>query len=63
MASILISMDRIFILYADHEQNPSTSTVRLLARRAQIRLPASPRAWRAYGARRMAVPAKPRSKC
>ena len=48
---------------------PITSRIRrprrcgLLARRAQIRSPASRRAWRAYGARRMAVPAKPRSKC
>ena len=49
------AMDRIFILHADHEQNASTSTVRLgrLLRRQSVRLhrrrlrlPVGPRAWR-----------------
>jgi len=33
--------DRIFILHADHEQNASTSTVRLAGSSAPIRSPAS----------------------
>ena len=35
------ALDRILILHADHEQNASTSTVRLPARRARIRSPVS----------------------
>jgi len=34
------AIDQIFILHADHEQNASTSTVRLAAHRALTRLPA-----------------------
>jgi citrate synthase len=49
------AMDRIFILHADHEQNASTSTVRLAGSQAQTpfaciaagdRLPLGSRAWR-----------------
>jgi citrate synthase len=54
------AMDRIFILHADHEQNASTSTVRLAARRAPIRSPASRPASPACGARRMAAPTRRR---
>jgi len=36
------AMDRILILHADHEQNASTSTVRLAVRRAPIRSRALP---------------------
>jgi citrate synthase len=53
------AMDRIFILHADHEQNASTSTVRLAgssgANRLPVSLPASP----ASGAPPMAAPTKP----
>ena len=49
------AMDRIFILHADHEQNASTSTVRLAGssggqsvrlHRGRHRLPVGTRAWR-----------------
>jgi citrate synthase len=57
------AMDRIFILHADHEQNASTSTVRLAgssgANPFACIAPASP----ASGARRTAAPTKPRSTC
>ena len=36
------AMDRIFILHADHEQNASTSTVRIAGSGGPIRSPASP---------------------
>jgi len=54
------ALDRIFILHADHEQNASTSTVRLADRPAPTPSPASQRASPAFGARRMAAPMKPR---
>jgi citrate synthase len=42
------AMDRIFILHADHEQNASTSTVRLSVRlhRGGLRVPVGAGAWR-----------------
>ncbi len=46
------AMDRIFILHADHEQNASTSTVRLAGSSAPTRSPASRPASPACGARR-----------
>ena len=53
------AMDKIFILHADHEQNASTSTVRLArARQARIRSPVSRRASPRSGAPRMAAPTK-----
>ena len=55
-------MDRIFILHADHEQNASTSTVRL-AGSARTPSPASRLASPACGVRRMAAPTRPRSRC
>ena len=57
------AMRRIFILHADHEQNASTSTVRLAGSSARTRLHASPRASPACGARRMAAPTRRRSTC
>jgi citrate synthase len=58
------ALDRIFILHADHEQNASTSTVRLAGSSganpfACISARASP----ACGARRTAAPTKPASTC
>jgi citrate synthase len=57
------AMDRIFMLHADHEQNASTSTVRLASSWAPIPSPASPPASPASGARRMAAPTRRRWKC
>jgi citrate synthase len=57
------AMDKIFILHADHEQNASTSTVRLAARPAPTRSPASRRASPACGARPMAGATRRRSTC
>ena len=57
------AMERIFILHADHEQNASTSTVRLAGSSAPTRLPASRPASPACGARRMAGPTRRRSTC
>jgi citrate synthase len=57
------AMDRIFILHADHEQNASTSTVRLAGSSAPIPSHASQRASLASGAQPMAVPTRRRSKC
>lgn len=57
------AMDRIFILHADHEQNASTSTVRLAGSSGANPLPALPLAWPASGARLMAAPMKLRSTC
>ncbi len=54
------AMDRIFILHADHEQNASTSTVRMPARPAPIRSPASRPASPASGAPAMAAPTRRR---
>ena len=54
------AMDRIFILHADHEQNASTSTVRLAGSSGQIRSPASLPALPRCGDRRTAAPTKPR---
>jgi citrate synthase len=45
------ALDRIFILHADHEQNASTSTVRLCGSRAPTRLRPSLPAWPACGVR------------
>ena len=58
------AMDRILMLHADHEQNASTSTVRLAGSSganpfACIAAPASPRC----GARAMAAPTRPSSTC
>jgi citrate synthase len=57
------AMDRIFTLHADHEQNASTSTVRLASSRAPTRSPASRPASPASGGRRMAAPTRPASRC
>ena len=51
------AMDKIFILHADHEQNASTSTVRLAGSSGANPLPASPPASPRSGALRMAAPA------
>jgi citrate synthase len=52
------AMDRIFILHADHEQNASTSTVRLAGSSGANPLPASRRASPACGAPLTAAPTK-----
>jgi citrate synthase len=57
------AMRRIFILHADHEQNASTSTVRLAGSSGANPSPASRPASPACGARRMAAPTRPRSTC
>ncbi len=58
------ALDKIFILHADHEQNASTSTVRIAGLpRAPTRSPASPPASPACGARPMAAPTKPPWRC
>ena len=57
------ALDRILILHADHEQNASTSTVRLAGSSAPTRSPASPPASPACGARRTAAPTRPRWTC
>ena len=57
------AMDRIFILHADHEQNASTSTVRLAGSSGANPSPASPPASPACGGRPMAAPMKPCSTC
>ncbi len=57
------AMDRIFVLHADHEQNASTSTVRLAGSSGANPSPAFPPASPASGARRMAAPTKLRSTC
>ena len=54
------ALDRIFILHADHEQNASTSTVRLCGSRAPTRSRPSRPAWPACGARRTAAPTRRR---
>ncbi len=54
------ALDRILILHADHEQNASTSTVRLAVRRARIRSRVSRPVSPACGARRTAARTKPR---
>ena len=54
------AMDRIFILHADHEQNASTSTVRLCGSSGTNPFAASPPASPASGARRTAAPTRPR---
>ena len=56
------AMDKIFILHADHEQNASTSTCGLPARRARTVRPHC-RRHRLLGARRMAAPTRPPSTC
>ncbi len=57
------AMDRIFILHADHEQNASTSTVRLAGSSEPIHSPVSRRASPASGVRRMAARTKRLSTC
>ena len=57
------ALDRILILHADHEQNASTSTVRLAGSRAPTRSPAPPPASPACGGRRTAAPTRRRSRC
>ena len=57
------ALDRIFILHADHEQNASTSTVRLCGSSGANPSPASPRASPRSGARRTAARTRPRSRC
>ena len=44
------ALDRIFILHADHEQNASTSTVRLCGSSSTTHLPPSLPVWLACGA-------------
>ena len=53
------AMDRIFILHADHEQNASTSTVRLCGSSGTNPLPPLQRAWPACGALPTVVPMRP----
>lgn len=60
---IVDAMDKIFILHADHEQNASTSTVRLAGSSGAIPSRASRLALPACGVRRMAARTKPRSTC
>ena len=57
------ALDRIFILHADHEQNASTSTVRLCGSSGTNPFAASPPASPACGARRTAAPTRRRSTC
>jgi hypothetical protein len=57
------AMDRIMMLHADHEQNASTSTVRLASLRVRTRLPVSRRALPACGGRHMAARTRPVWKC
>jgi len=57
------AMDRIFILHADHEQNASTSTVRLCASSGTNRSPRSPPGSPACGGPRTAAPTRPASTC
>ena len=52
------AMDKIFILHADHEQNASTSTVRLAGSSGANPLPASLQALPHYGGQLMAGPMK-----
>ena len=57
------ALDRIFILHADHEQNASTSTVRLCGSSGTNPSPPSRPAWLACGARLTAAPTKPACRC
>lgn len=57
------AIDRIFILHADHEQNASTSTVRLCASSGTSPFAAIAPAWRASGGPRTAAPTKRRLTC
>ena len=47
------AMDKIFTLHADHEQNASTSTVRLAVHHKPIRLPVSQLELPLFGGHRM----------
>ena len=53
------AMDRIFILHADHEQNASTSTVRLAGSSGANPFACIAAGIAASGVRRMAAPTKP----
>ena len=53
------ALDTIFTLHADHEQNASTSTVRLAGSRAPTRTPAFRPVSAASGGRRTAAPTRP----
>ena len=57
------AMDRIFTLHADHEQNASTSTVRLALLLVRTHLPVLPRVLHVFGVLRMVVRTKPAWKC
>ena len=57
------AMDRIFILHADHEQNASTSTVRLAGSSGANPFACIAAGIAASGARRMAAPTRRRSRC
>ncbi len=57
------ALDRIFILHADHEQNASTSTVRLAGSSGANPSPASRPASPASGARPMVARTKPPCRC
>ena len=57
------AMDRIFTLHADHEQNASTSTVRLASSSGLIPLLVLPPVSLAYGGRLMAEQIKPAWRC
>jgi citrate synthase len=59
----LRALDRIFILHADHEQNASTSTVRLCASSGTNPFAATPPASRVCGAWRTAARTRPASTC
>lgn len=57
------ALDRIFILHADHEQNASTSTVRLAGSSGTNRLLPSLPVLHAFGVQPMAVPMRPVLRC
>jgi citrate synthase len=57
------AMDKIFILHADHEQNASTSTVRLAGSSGANPFACIAAGIACYGARLMAAPTKRRSTC
>ena len=57
------AVDLLLILHADHEQNCSTSTVRMVGTRAPTSSPASPPASARCGARSTAAPTSRSSRC
>lgn len=57
------AMDLIFTLHADHEQNASTSTVRLAGSSGANPFACIAAGLRHYGGRHMAAPTRPASRC